>query len=402
MRTLTRRGLGIGIGAGALGMPSILRAQTPGVTATEIKLGQTMPYSGPASAYGAVGRAELAYFAMVNDQGGVNGRKVNLISLDDGYAPAKTVEVTRRLVEEEQVLAIFAALGTAPNSATSKYLLQKRVPSLFVGSGAAKWSNYVELPLTMAGPPSYRIEASIYAKYILARKPDAKIAILWQNDDLGKDYVAGLKDVLGTARDKQLVASASYEVTDATVDSQAISLQASGADACISAATPKFAAQFIRKIFDLGWHPMHFLSNASMGVATVLKPAGLDKSLGLMSATYFKDPLDPAWKNDPGMNAFRTMMAKYLPGSDATDAAYLSGYGWAVMMHQTLKQCGNDLSRENLMRQASSLKDLEVGVWLPGIKVNTGPTQHSPLTQLQMERFNGTNLELFGPLINAI
>ena len=402
MRVLSRRQLAVGAAAGILAAPSIGRAQMPGITASEIKLGQTMPYSGPASAYGAVGRAEGAYFAMVNEQGGVNGRKVNLLSLDDGYAPAKTVEATRRLVEEDQVACIFAALGTAPNSATAKYLQQKGVPNLFIGSGAAKWGDHTTLPLCMAGPPSYRIEAAVYVKYILQQNPNAKIAVIWQNDDLGKDYVLGIKDVLTGDKAKQLVGSASYEVTDATVDSQAISLKASGADACITAATPKFAAQFIRKIFDIDWHPMHFLSNASMGVAAVLKPAGVEKSLGLMSATYFKDPNDPAWAKDPGMNAFRAMMAKYLPGSDANDAAYLTGYGWAVMMHQTLKQCGNDLSRENLLRQASNLHDVEVGVWLPGIKINTTPTQHNPISQLQMERFNGTSLELFGPMINAV
>ena len=399
MQHITRRGFAVA--AGLAFAPSGVRAQTVGVTASEIRLGQTMPYSGPASAYGAVGRAEVAYFAMVNAQGGVNGRKVNVISLDDGYAPPKTVEATRRLVEEEQVLAMFAPLGTAPNSATAKYLLQKGVPNLFIGSGASKWSNHVELPLSMGGAPSYRIEAAIYVKYILQQKPDARIAIIWQNDDLGKDYIAGIKDGLGSTRDRQLVASVSYEVTDATVDSQAVSMQASNADAVIIAATPKFAAQFIRKIFDLGWHPMKFLSNASMGVAAVLRPAGEEKSLGVMSATYFKDPLDPAWKDDPGMNAYRAMMAQYLPGSDAGDAAYLTGYGWAVMMHQVLKQCGSDLSRGNVMRQAAALKDLEVGVWLPGIRINTSPTRHAPITQLQLVRFNGAGIERFGNLIDA-
>ncbi len=399
MNHMTRRAVALG-GVAALGMPAIARAQTRGITATEIKLGQTQPYSGPASAFGAVGRAEAAFFQMVNDQGGVNGRKINLLSLDDGYSPAKTVELTRRLVEEDQVACIFASLGTAPNTAIVKYLQQKGVPNLFVSSGASRWGNHVELPLCIAGPPSYRVEGHIYAKYILAQKPDAKIAVLWQNDDLGKDYLAGLKDALGDKYDRMVV-SASYEVTDATIDSQAITLKNSGANVVLTAATPKFAAQFIRKIHDLDWKPMHFLSNVAISVSSVLRPAGVENAIGIMSAAYFKDPNDPTWKNDAGMATFRAFMAKYLPAGDPGDAAYLTGFGWASMMLQTLKQCGDDLSRENLMRQAAAIKDLEVPVWLPGIKINTAPTQHNPMTQLQLQRWTGTTWELFGGLISA-
>ena len=394
----SRRGFTLGAAATIAGFPTIVGAQAN----SEIKLGQTMPYSGPASAFGNVGRAEVAYFQMVNDQGGVNGHKVNLISLDDSYSPPKTVELTRRLVEEDQVVAIFAALGTAPNSAIAKYLNQKGVPDLFIGSGASKWGNYKEYPYCMAAPPSYRIEAAIYAKYILAQKPNAKIAVLWQNDDFGKDYITGLKDGLGDRYDKMVVASVSYEVTDATVDSQAVTLRASGADVLVTAATPKFAAMFIRKVFDLDWKPMQFLSNVAVSVSAVLRPAGIEKAVGILSAAYIKDPNDPTWKNDPGMTEFRAFMAKYIPSGDAGDAAYNSGYGWAFMMHQVLKQCGQDFSRENLMRQANALHDLEVPVWLPGIRINTSPTQHNPMTQLQMQRWTGTTWELFGQMIEGV
>ena len=397
---INRRTL-LGATAATLAMPAVLRAQPKGITDTEIKLGQTQPYSGPASAYGAVGRAELAYFQMVNDAGGVNGRKINLISLDDGYAPAKTVEMTRRLVEQDEVSAIFASLGTAPNAAIVKYLHAKGVPNLFISSGASRWGNHVELPLCMAGPPSYRVEGAIYAKYILEHKPNAKIAILWQNDDLGKDYITGLKDGLGARFDKMVVSSVSYEVTDPTIDSQAVTMKGSGADVLLSAVTPKFAAQIIRKIHDLDWHPMHFLANVAISVSAVLKPAGVEKAVGLLSAAYFKDPNDPTWKADAGMNIYRAFMAKYLPGSEAGDAAYLTGFGWAAMMHQVLKQCGNDLSRENMMRQANAIHDLEVPVWLPGIKINTSPTQHNPRTQLQVQRWDGASWVLFGSLIKA-
>lgn len=400
MRHITRRGLVIAATA-LTATPTSLRAQPKGVTATEIKLGQTQPYSGPASAYGAVGRAEVAFFQMVNEQGGINGRKINLISLDDGYNPAKTVEMTRRLVESDEVLAIFASLGTAPNSAIVKYLQQKGVPNLFISSGASKWGNHVEYPLAMAAPPSYRIEGTIYGRYILAQKPDAKIAILWQNDDLGKDYIAGLKDALGTSYEKMVVSSVSYEVTDATIDTQAVIMKGSGADVLVTAATPKFAAQIIRKAYDINWKPMHFLTNVAISVSAVMVPAGAEKGIGIMTAAYFKDPNDPTWKDDAGMKEFRAFMAKYMPSSDVGDAAYLTGFGWAYMMRQALKQCGDDLSRENLMRQAANIKDLEVPVWLPGIKVNTSPTQHNPITQVQLQRWTGTTWELFGKLISA-
>ena len=401
MAGVSRRAFALGVAASAVGIPILAHAQALPAGAPEIKLGQTQPYSGPASAYGAVGRAEVAYFQMVNDQGGVAGHRVNLISLDDGYSPPKTVEATRRLVEEDQVIAIFASLGTAPNSATAKYLNQKGVPDLFISSGASKWGDYKQYPFCMAGPPSYRIEGQIYAKYILQQNPAAKIAILWQNDDLGKDYISGLRDVLGERFEKVVVGSASYEVTDATIDSQVVTLKGTGADALIIAATPKFAALAIRKVYDIDWKPMSFLTNAAASVTAVLRPAGVEKAVGLMTAAYAKDNNDAIWKNDPGMNQYRSMMAKYLPSSEAGDAAYVTGFGWAFMMHQVLKQCGTDFSRENLMRQANSMRDLEVPVWLPGIRINTSLTQHNPMTQLQLQRWNGSNWELFGQLIQG-
>jgi len=398
----SRRSFTLGVAAAAIGgFPAIGRAETPGTSATEIKLGQCQPYSGPASAFGNVGRAETAYFQMVNEQGGVNGRRVNLISLDDGYSPPKTVELTRRMVEEDQVVAIFASLGTAPNSAIAKYLNQKKVPDLFIGSGASKWGNHKEYPYCVASLTSYRDEARIYAKYILAQKPNAKVAVLWQNDDLGKDYLAGLKAGLGDQYDRMVVANASYEVTDATVDSQAVTLKSSGADVVLTAATPKFAAMFIRKIYDLDWKPLHFLSNVSISVSATLRPAGVEKAVGILSAAYFKDPNDPTWKNDAGLNQYRAFMAKYMTGSDVGDAAFTVGFGWAFMMHEVLKACGNDLSRENMMNQALSLHDLEVPVWLPGMKMNTSPTRHSPMNQLQLQRWTGATWELFGELIEA-
>lgn len=401
MPPISRRGFTLSAAASVIGVPAIARAQALPAGAPEIKLGQTQPYSGPASAFGNVGRAEVAYFQMVNDQGGVAGHKINLISLDDGYSPPKTVEMTRRLVEEDQVSAIFASIGTAPNTAIIKYLTQKKVPNLFIGSGASKWGNFKEYPFAVASLTSYRDEAIIYAKYILAQKPNGKIAVLWQNDDFGKDYITGLKEGLGDRYDKMVVATVSYEVTDATVDSQAVTLKSSGADVLLTAATPKFAAMFIRKVYDLGWQPLHLLSNVSVSVSAVIRPAGVEKAVGIISAAYFKDPNDPTWKDEPGMTQYRTFMAKYLPGSDVGDAAFSVGFGWAYAMHQVLKQCGSDFSRENLMRQALSIRDVEVPAFLPGLKLNTSPTNHSPMTQLQLQRWTGTTWELFGQLIQA-
>jgi len=376
-------------------------AQTPGVTPTEIKLGQTMPYSGPASAYGMIGKATAGYFKMVNDKGGVGGRKIVLISLDDGYAPPKTVEQTRRLVEKDQVAFIFNSLGTAPNSAIQKYLNKKGIPQLFVATGADKWSDHKSNRWTMAWQPSYRVEARIYAKYIAQNKPDARICVLYQNDDFGKDYIAGLKDVLGSGYGKKVVKEASYEVTDPTVDSQVVELKASGCNTLITAATPKFAAQAIRKVHDIGWKPLHFLTNVSVSIASVIKPAGMDKAVGIITGAYLKDPNDPAFKNDPGMNEWRAFMKKYQPGADQTDINYIYAYAVSETLVQVLKQCGADVSRENVMKQAASLKGFKPSLALPGLVLNTGPTDYRPFSQMQLARFDGKTYVRFGGVISG-
>jgi len=371
----------------------------PGASDSEIKIGQTMPYSGPASAYGTIGKAEAAYFRMVNEQGGINGRKINFISLDDGYSPPKTVEQTRRLVEEDQVLLIFQSLGTAMNTAIQKYMNAKRVPQLFIATGATKWGDPEHFPWTMGWQPNYQTETHIYAKYLLQNKRDAKIAVLFQNDDYGKDYLKGLHDGLGQQTEKMIVREASYEVTDPTVDSQIVTLQGSGADVLFIFATPKFAAQAIRKTYDIGSKPMTFVNNVSTSVATVLQPAGLEKSTGLITALYFKDPTDPQWANDPSLKLWLDWMKKYYPEGDIKDGANIYGYAAAQTVVHVLRQCGDDLSHENIMRQAARLKDLEIPVLLPGIKINTGPTDFYPIEQVQLARFDGKRWVLFGDVI---
>lgn len=371
-----------------------------GATDTEIKLGQTMPYSGPASAYGAIGKAELAYFQMVNEQGGVNGRKINLISLDDAYSPPRAVEQVRKLVEEDQVLALFQNLGTPSNSAVHKYVNAKKIPHLFIATGATKWGDPANFPWTIGFQPSYQIEAHIYAKYILKNKPAAKIAVLYQNDDYGKDYLKGLKDGLGD-KAGMIVAEASYEVSDPTVDSQIVTLKSSGADVMFTIATPKFAAQSIRKVSDIGWQPLHFINNVASSVGAVLTPAGLDKSTGLITALYLKDPLDTQWATDPGMQHWRDFMNKYMPDANQADFNYVYGYGAAQLMTMVLKACGDDLTRENLMKQATSIKDATLDVTLPGIKYNTGPTDYFLVEQLQLARFDGKRWALFGDVLSA-
>ena len=384
-----------------LAMPQLSHAQKkygPGVTDTEIKLGQTMPYSGPASAYGAIGKAELAYFEMINEQGGINGRKVNLLSLDDGYSPPRAVEQVRKLVEEDQVLALFQTLGTPSNSAIHKYVNAKKVPHLFIATGATKWGDPKNFPWTIGFQPSYQIEAKIYATYILKNKPDAKIAVLYQNDDYGKDYVKGLKDGLGD-KTGMIVAEASYEVSDPTVDSQIVTLKSSGADVMFTIATPKFAAQSIRKVYDIGWKPLHFVNNVASSVGAVLSPAGLDKSVGLTTALYMKDPTDPQWEKDAGMRKWREFMKKYMPTADQADFNYVYGYGAAQLLTMVLKACGEDLTRENLMKQATSLQDITLDVTLPGIKYNTGPNDYFLVEQLQLARFDGKRWVLFGEVL---
>ncbi|HTT38062.1 MAG TPA: ABC transporter substrate-binding protein [Burkholderiales bacterium] len=371
----------------------------PGASDEEIKIGQTMPYSGPASAYGTIGRAEAAYFDMINAQGGVNGRKIRLISLDDGYSPPRTVEQVRKLVEEEQVLFIFQSLGTPTNTSIHKYLNAKKVPQLFVATGATKWGDPEHYPWTMGWQPNYQTEAHIYAKYLLTTKPDAKIGVLYQNDDYGKDYLKGLKDRLGD-RVSMIVREASYEVTDPTVESQVVSLQASGADTFFIFATPKFAAQAIRKAYDIGWHPLTFLNNVSISVASVLQPAGLEKSVGLITAMYGKDPTDPQWAKDKGFQDWLSFMKKWYPQGDPHDINNAYGYGVAQTLVQVLKQCGDDLTRENVMRQAANLKDLELPMALPGIKINTSPTDYFPIKQYHLARFDGKRWVLFGDVLS--
>jgi branched-chain amino acid transport system substrate-binding protein len=370
----------------------------PGVTATEIKIGNTDAYSGPASAYGAIAKLETAFFKMVNDQGGVAGRKVNFISLDDGYSPPKTVEQVRRLVEEDQVALLFNTLGTACNSAIQKYLNQKQVPQLFISTGADKFADYQRFHWTIGFQPSYRTEAQIYSKYILGNKTDAKIGILYQNDDFGKDYLVGLKDGLGADFDKMVV-SASYETTEPTIDSQITSLQAAGANVLLVAATPKFAAQAIRKVRDLEWKPLFFMSNVSTSVGAVLEPAGRNNAIDMISAAYLKDPNDPTWKSDAGMNEWREFMAKYMPEADTSDANYVFAYAVSKAMLQVLNQCEGRFTRENIMKQALNLHDLELPTLLPGIKVNTSATDYHPIRQMRLSKFDGTTWVRFSEVI---
>jgi branched-chain amino acid transport system substrate-binding protein len=375
-----------------------LAAEMRGVTSTEIKIGQTMPYSGPVSAFGALGKGEVAYFKMVNERGGINGRKVNLISMDDSYAPPKTVEQTRRLVESDEVALIFSSIGTAHNTATAKYLQSKNIPQLFIGSGASKFADIAQYPQATLGVQApFRYEARLYARYALAKNPNAKFAVISQNDDFGRDYLLGLKDVLGEKYDS-LVTAATYEIQDPTIDSQIVKLKASGADVFVIAATPKFAAQSIRKAFEIGWRPMTFLSNVAVWVNTVMEPAGLEAGVGIMSTAYIKDPDDPAWKDDAGVKGWREFMIKYAPDGDLHDANYVNSYNSAMALEAVLKACGDDLSTENILKQAYAIKDLELPMLLPGIKINTSPTDHIPVDQMQFMRFNGKTWERFGEL----
>ena len=377
---------------------SFATAEMRGVSATEIKIGQTMPYSGPVSAFGALGKGEVGYFKMLNERGGINGRKINLISLDDSYAPPKAVEQTRRLVESDEVALIFSTIGTAQNTAISKYLQSKNIPQLFVGSGASKFADIAQFPqatLGVQGP--FRYEARLYARYALAKNPNAKFAVISQNDDFGRDYLAGLKDVLGDKYDA-VVTAATYETSDPTIDSQIVKLKASGADVFVIAATPKFAAQSIRKAFEIGWRPMTFLSNVAVWVSTVMQPAGLEAGVGILSTAYVKDPDDAAWKDDAGVKAWREFMTKYVPEADQHDTNYVNAYNSAMALEAVLKACGDDLSTENILKHAYAIKDLELPMLLPGIKINTSPTDHVPVDQMQFMRFNGQSWQRFGEL----
>jgi branched-chain amino acid transport system substrate-binding protein len=384
----------------ALGPRAALASNAPGVTDTEIKIGQTMPYSGPLSAYGVLGRTEAAYFGMINEQGGVNGRKINLISLDDAYSPPKTVEQVRRLVEQEQVALLFNTLGTPTNLAIRQYCNDNKVPQLFISTGASTFADPEHFPWTMLFLLDYQTDARILGKHILATKPDAKICVLYQNDGFGKDYLIGLKDALGPDRAGMVTKEASYEVVEPTIDSQIVSLQGSGADVFIVAATPKAAAQAIRKAYDLGWTPVRYMSYVSQSTVAVMKPAGPEKSKGVITATFGKDPNDPRWKDDPGMKEWLAFSSKYLSPTDFLDGNAATGYGAAMTMVQVLVQCGNDLSRENIMKQAANLKDFELPLLLPGIKINTSTTNYRPMRQAQLQTFNGENWEQFGELLS--
>jgi len=372
----------------------------PGATDTEIKIGNIMPYSGPASAYATIGKTEEAYFRKINSEGGINGRKIKFISYDDGYNPAKTVEQARKLVESDEVLLIFNSLGTANNTAIQKYMNAKKVPQLFVATGASKWSDPTNFPWTMGWQPSYQVEARVYAAYILKNHPGKTVGVLYQNDDFGKDYVIGLREGLGDRANKLIVVEASYEATSPTVDSQVVQIKAANPDIFVNIASPKFAAQAIKKAGELKWKPIQFLTNVSVSVGSVMKPAGYENSEGVLSAAYLKDPKDPQWKNDPGMNEWRAFMTKWYPEGDQEDGATVFGYGAAKGLEQVLRQCKDDLSRENIMKQAANL-NFEIGIYLPGTRIKTSPTDFAPLEQLQMMRFKGESWELFGPLMSG-
>ena len=373
----------------------------PGAASTEIKIGNTMPYSGPASSYGVIGKSEAAYFAMINEQGGINGRKINFISRDDGYSPPKTVEQVRKMVEEDEVLLLFQTLGTPSNTAIQSYLNDKKVPQLFVATGADKWNDPKNHPWTMGWQPSYRFEARIYARYILKTQPDAKIAVLYQNDDFGKDYLIGLREGLGNKADRLIVASQSYETSDPIVDPQILSLQGSGANVLLTAATPKFAAQGIRKVFDIGWKPTHFLSYVSNSVGAVMQPAGLEKGVGIISAAYLKDPTDPSWQDTPEYKEWLAWMKKYNSSADVRDVFSVYGYSAAQTMVAVLRASGNNLSRENVLQQAASIHDLKLPMLLPGFTVYTSADDFAPIKQMQLEKFDGTTFKLFGEVISG-
>jgi len=372
-----------------------------GATDTEIKIGNIMPYSGPASAYGVIGKTEAAYFKKINDAGGINGRKINFISYDDGYSPPKTVEQARKLVESDEVLFIFNSLGTPPNTAIHKYMNAKKVPQLFVATGATKWNDPKDFPWTMGWQPSYQSEARIYAKYILREKPNAKIAVLYQNDDYGKDYLKGLKDGLGAKASSMIVAEESFETTEPTIDNHVVKLKSTGADIFFNVTTPKFAAQAIKKVAEIDWKPLHILNNVSASVGSVIKPAGFENAQGIVSAAYLKDVSDPQWENDAGMKEFLNFLAKDFPEGNKLDGSVEVGFAVAQTMVQVLKQCGDNLTRENIMKQAANLKDFRTEVLLPGIRINTSPTSFAPISSLQLMQFKGERWVLFGDIISG-
>ena len=386
--------------SGAMAIANSAAAENaPGVTDTEIKIGQTMPYTGPAARFSAPGLAEMAYMRMINDQGGINGRKINLISVDDGYLTWRTGNETRKLIEVERVAFTFGSIGTPTQLSVARYLNDRKIPQLFIDSGASRWGNYRDTPYTIGGVrPTYRLGARYYTQHILKQNPNAKICILYQNDDFGRDYTAGVRDVLGN-KYAATVKEATYEFTDASVERQIVELKATGCDALIAATLLQFAVQTIRKVHDLGWKPIFFMNNVSASVPIILEPAGLESSIGLLSSAYAKDPVDPAFENDPATKDWRAWMSKYLPGQDVRRPNFVHGYNYAATLVQVLKQAGSDLSRENIMRQATNLRELELPMLLPGIKVNTSPTDYYPVQQLQLMRFDGKRWVRFGDLL---
>jgi len=371
-----------------------------GASDTEIKIGNIMPYSGPASAYGVIGKTEEAYFKKINAEGGINGRKINFVTYDDAYSPPKAVEQVRKLVESDEVLLVFNPLGTPSNTAIQKYLNSKKVPQLFVATGATKWNDPKNFPWTMGWQPSYQSEAQIYAKFLLKEKPDAKIAVFYQNDDFGKDYLKGLKDGLG-AKASMIVLEESYEVSEPTIDSHIVKMKASGADVLVNITTPKFAAQAIKKIAEIEWKPMHLLTNVSASVGSVIKPAGFENAQGIISAAYAKDGADPQWDNDPNMKKFYSFLEKNFPEGNKIDGSVVYGYGAAQTLVKVLQMCGDDLTRANVMKQAANLKDFEPDTLLPGVKINTSATDFAPISQLQLQRFKGEKWELFGDVMSG-
>jgi len=391
--------LALGLAALTAATAAAQKKYDPGATDAEIKIGNTMPYSGPASAYGVIGKTEAAYFAKVNAEGGINGRKIDFISYDDGYSPPKTVEQVRKLVESDEVLVVFNPLGTPSNTAIQKYLNAKKGPQLFVATGATKWNDPRNFPWTIGFQPAYQSESRVYAKYLLDNHPNGKIGILFQNDDYGKDYVKGLKD--GLAGKMQIVAELPYETSDPTVDSQIVSLKASGADVFFNVTTPKFAAQAIKKAAEIGWKPVHLLNNVSASVGGVLKPAGFDNAKDALTAYYLKEPTDPRWKDDPGFKEWTAFMEKYYPDGDRTSGFTVYGQLVAQTLVQVLKQCGDDLTRENVMKQAANLQNFQLGMLLPGVAIDTSPSDFAPIEQMQMARFDGETWQPFGPVISG-
>jgi len=396
--TLGLSGLIIAI---AMASATAQKKYDPGVTDTEIKIGNIMPYSGPASAYGTIGRTEAAYFRRINAAGGINGRQIRFISYDDAYSPPKAVEQARKLVESDEVFLIFNSLGTPSNTAIQKYMNMKKVPQLFVQSGATKWNDPKEFPWTMGWQPNYQNEARIYARYILKETPSARIAVLYQNDDYGKDYLKGLKDGLGAKAASMLVAEEAYEVAEPTIDSHIVKMKSLKADVFVDVTTAKFAAQAIKKSAEIGWKPLHFLNSVSTSIGSVIRPAGVENAQGIISVAFLMDALDPQWKDDPGMKAFDEFLAKDFPEGNRADNQVMTGFNVAQTLVRVLEQCGDDLTRENAMKQAANLNEFRTTNLLPGIKINTSPIDFAPIKQVQLRRFKGETWELFGPTLSS-